>query len=134
MNNPRITNKERGLIKGAIRRVFSRSDIRKKVLDAATVEYSDANRPRVKKWCRCARCKKIVPKYTCEVDHIDPVVPIGTPLTEMSWDAVVNNCWCEESNLQVLCGPDHDAKSKIERKQRAALRPKKPKKERGKKK
>lgn len=122
MNNPRINNKERGLIKGAIRRVFSRSDLRKAALDAASIDHSDPTRPRVQKWCKCAKCGQVVPKYTCDVDHIDPVVPIHVPLEAMDWDDLVNRVWCEAKNLQVMCDPCHREKTKKELKLRNAAR------------
>jgi hypothetical protein len=48
MNNPRVTSKERGLLKGAIRRVFSRSDLRRKVIELSRIDHTDSTRPRVK--------------------------------------------------------------------------------------
>lgn len=120
MNNSRINDKEWGLIKGAIRRVFSRSDLRRSVLDAATVEHKDVSRPRVTKWCKCAKCGQVVPKYTCDVDHIEPVIPIGRHMKDMSLDEAVDRIWCNEVNLQVMCGPCHDNKTKLERKLRTA--------------
>lgn len=122
MNNPRINNKERGLIKGAIRRVFSRSDLRKTALDIASINHSDPSRPRVQKWCKCAKCGQVVPKYTCDVDHIDPVVPVDVPLEDMNWDELVNRVWCEAGNLQVMCDPCHRTKTKTELKLRNAAR------------
>lgn len=118
MSNPRITTKERGLLKGAIRRVFSRSDLRRKVLDASIIQHSDVKHPRVTKWVRCAECQKPCPKYKAVVDHIIPLVPIDTTLELMSWDTVIDRAWCEEHNLQVLDKECHLVKSKAENKLR----------------
>ena len=118
MNNPRISKKERNLIKGAIRRVFSRSEIRGKIVTASLVKHVDLTRPRVKSWCKCGNCNTLIPKSYMEVDHIDPVVPYNTSLEEMSWDELVNRLWCEESNLQAICEECHDKKTKVERKMR----------------
>jgi 5-methylcytosine-specific restriction endonuclease McrA len=118
MNNPRITKKERNLIKGAIRRVFSRSEIRKKVVAAAIVAHIDLTRPRVKSWCVCGGCKNFIPKSYMEVDHISPVVPYEKSLETMTWDELVDNLWCEERNLQAICSDCHDEKTKAERKMR----------------
>jgi 5-methylcytosine-specific restriction endonuclease McrA len=126
--NKKLTAKERGLIKGAIRRVFARAELRQSVVDASRVEHSDVNRPRVKKWSLCASCEKIVPTYTVAVDHKDPVIPISTTFEQMSLDEVVDRMWCDIKNLQVLCESCHNEKTKAER----ALRPKKPKKAKGK--
>lgn len=119
VRNERITDKEWNLIKGGMRRVFCRAEIRKLVLNRAEVVHSDPSRPRVKKWCRCAGCKTIVPKYTCDVDHIEPVIPIGRHMKDMEIGEVVDRIWCVESNLQVLCEVCHNEKSKKERKERS---------------
>lgn len=111
--------KERNLLKGAIRRVFSRSELRRKILDDALVkDYSDPSRKRVTRWGRCASCKQLEPAYLMQVDHKDPIVPIGSTLEEMSWDKVIDNVWCDERNLQALCRTCHTDKTKQERKER----------------
>lgn len=118
MNNPRISAKERGLIKGALRRVFSRSDLRRSVLEAAIVEHSDPKRKRVKTWVKCAECKKPEAKSNVAVDHILPVIPLNSSLEEMTVDDLVNRIWCEKKNLQVLCISCHLVKTKVESKER----------------
>lgn len=117
-----ITKKERGLIKGGIRRVFSRSDLRKSVIDGSRIDYKDANRPRVTKWSYCNGCDKFTPTYLMEVDHVIPIVPIGSSLEAMSWDDIVNRIWCDARNLRAVCKPCHKVKTKLETKQRAATR------------
>lgn len=118
MNNSRMSKKEQGLLKGAMRRVFSRSDLRRLVLDSRDVLHTDPSRPRVKKWSICEVCQKIHPKYTMAVDHVVPLVPLDRSLDEMSWDEVVDRLWCESKNLQVICDSCHDSKTSIERKER----------------
>lgn len=121
-----MTNKERNLIKGAIRRVFSRSDARKRALSLTEIQFSDSNRPRVKKWCICPLCARHIPKYLMEVDHREPIVPLNSSLEEMSWDDVVNRTMCEppftESNLLAVCKECHKAKTSEERKQRTEFK------------
>lgn len=112
--NPRISSKERGLIKGALRRVFSRSELRRMAMDRQAIEHSDPKRPRVKKWVWCAGCGEVVPRWTTAVDHIEPIIPTTSALEFMSWDSVVNNIWCEVKKLQVLCDMCHNAKTKAE--------------------
>lgn len=116
--NQRITKRERGLLKGALRRVFSRSELRQKVLNTADVFNIDPSRPRVKKWSRCPICLNLSPKYLMAVDHILPLIPINTTFEEMSLDTVVDRLWCEENNLQPICPDCHDAKTKKEREER----------------
>ena len=118
MNNSRITPKERNLLKGAVRRVFSRSEIRKKVLDTSEINYKDPNRPRVTKWVTCQTCNQPTPKYLAQVDHIVPIVPTNSTLEDMSWDTVIDRTWCEEKNLATICKPCHKIKSKEENKLR----------------
>lgn len=116
--NSRITPKERGLLKGAIRRVFSRSELRRKVIDAAVIEHSDPKRPRVTKWCRCFICLNPTAKYQTQVDHVIPVIPINSSFEELGLDATADRTWCDEENLQAICESCHDIKTKQERKAR----------------
>lgn len=46
-------------------------------------------------------------------DHINPVVDPETGFS--GWDSFVNNLYCEQDNLQLLCKSCHDLKSKAER-------------------
>lgn len=118
-NNP----KERNLLKGAIRRTFSRSELRRKALDAAAIkDYHDPSRKRVTRWGCCAECSKLEPLYLMEVDHMVPVIPIGSTLEDMSWDQVIDNVWCDESKLQTLCKPCHKLKTKEENAERRRIK------------
>lgn len=122
-NNPRITPKEKGLLKGAIRRVFSRSDLRRSIIDASIVkDYTDIKRKRVKTWCRCNECKELIPKSYMEVDHIIPVVPLNKAFADMSLDVFVDGVWCEGKLLQAICENCHDVKTKAEGKERRRLK------------
>lgn len=118
VNNNRITAKERGLLKGAVRRVFSRSELRLAVLRAFAVEHADPKRPRVKKWVWCNSCGEVFPRYLASVDHVSPIVPVDSALENMSWDDLINAVWCVRVNLQVLCPQDHSQKTKAENKLR----------------
>jgi CRISPR/Cas system CSM-associated protein Csm3 (group 7 of RAMP superfamily) len=116
--NERVTSRERGLIKGALRRVFSRSELRRKVLRAAIVEHTDPSRKRVKTWVTCNICGKPEAISNAVVDHLDPLIPVNTTFEQMSLDTVVDRLWCEENNLQVVDQACHKEKTAIERKQR----------------
>jgi 5-methylcytosine-specific restriction endonuclease McrA len=118
MNNIRMSVKERNLVKGALRRVFSRSDLRRAALAKAIISHIDESRPRVKKWGFCPTCKQPTALYQMEVDHIIPIIPIGRSLDEMSWDEVMDRLWCPIENLIAICKPCHKAKTKIESKLR----------------
>lgn len=119
----RITQKERALIKGALRRIFSRSELRRSILDRAAIEgYLDVLRPRVTRWCRCESCNSPTPRYLMEVDHISPVQPPGVKLEDLSIDELVNRIWCEVVNLQAICPPCHKRKTSLELKERIRKR------------
>jgi 5-methylcytosine-specific restriction endonuclease McrA len=122
--NPRLTKKDKALIKGALRRAFARSELRNKVISATIMQgYSDPLRPRVKTWCKCPGCNEPTPKSYMIVDHKSPVVPLHISYEDLSISALVDAIWCEESNLQALCDePCHLAKSKAENKQRRAFK------------
>jgi hypothetical protein len=53
-------------------------------------------------------------------DHINPVVDPASGFT--GWDSFINNLYCEQENLQLLCKSCHDAKSKNEREIRSQQR------------
>lgn len=112
--NKRVTPRERGLLKGAIRRVFSRSDLRKEAIEAARADYSDPTRPRVKKWSVCSVCLQFTPTYLMQVDHKNPIIPVNSSLEEMLWDDVVNRTWCDPKDLTPMCKPCHTVKTKEE--------------------
>lgn len=121
--NNRITKKERGLIKAALRKAYGRSDLRRNVIEKHIVKgYSDPNRKKVKFWVKCTNCGEMEAKSNIELDHHEPVVPLNRSFDEMSLDEVVDRMWCKESNLHPLCPPCHDKKSASETKERARIK------------
>lgn len=115
--------KERNLIKAALRRVFSRSELRLKALNSTRVpDFIDPERPRVTKWSVCSICRKFEPTYKMQIDHVDPLLPLGKSLEDFSWDEIVDRLWCDASNLQPVCQTCHKQKSKIENKERRLLK------------
>lgn len=123
MYNINITTQERGLLKGAIRRVFSRSMLRQRVIQMSVIKgHVDRTRPRVKTWCKCAICGNADAKTNMQVDHREPVVPVDKSLTEISWDDLVNNLWCDIKNLDAVCEACHNLKTKGENAERRRLK------------
>ena len=119
--NSRITAKERNLIKGALRRVFARSELRRQVAIAASISgHVDLTRPRVKNWSRCDTCKQPTPRSYIQVDHVQPLIPIDTAFEDMSLDVFLDRLWCDPSNLRPICIDCHKIKSKEENKARRA--------------
>ena len=100
---------ERGRIKGAIRRAFRLSPQMKEVLNKARVELPPAlkkdGNPGKKNQVRytCAICKQLFSQKNVQVDHIEPVVPLWKPESDMSYDEIVRGVFCALDNLQVIC-------------------------------
>lgn len=101
-----------------MRRIFSRSDLRKQVLESQSIEYTDSKRTRVTKWGWCAECGEFTPKYLLEVDHVSPVIRLEESLENLTLDELANRIWCEVENLRALDKECHKAKTKIENKER----------------
>ena len=80
---PKLSKYDLGLIKAALRRALSRSDLAKVVENRFKVEYTSDKNPRCKKWSRCASCHEITPTWKTQKDHLDPVVPITVKLEDM---------------------------------------------------
>lgn len=120
MNNPRMTVKERNLLKGAMRRVFARSDLRKQVVSKIIVQHSDPKRKRVKTWGKCPCCGELDAISNFQVDHIIPLIELDKTLEDYTWDELIDRLWCEIDNLKPIRTSCHKIKSKAE----AAIRAK----------
>ena len=106
--NKRLTPKDRGLIKGAMRRAFARSDLHREVLQESVVIHHDPARPRVTRWSRCRQCYGLTPTYKIEIHHLESVVPLDRPLDQMTWDEVVDRLWCDKFGLTAICPKCHN--------------------------
>lgn len=116
-------------IKGAIRRIFRLSPWMKMTLEKARIERprilkdgSISSRPDV--YYKCAMCGGEFKRDEVQVDHIDPVIPYGKTIQDMSYDEIVDRIFCRLDNLQVLCKECHKKKTKKE-KERAKAKNKK---------
>lgn len=72
---------------------------------------------------QCEACAAIVKDIA--IDHIDPVVPIGTQTADLSLDDYFKNLFCEADNLQALCDNCHSTKTDLENKARLEFKKKK---------
>lgn len=61
----------------------------------------------------CAECNDLVPETESAVDHILPIVDPAIGFE--SWDKFIENLYCEEEGLQVLCNPCHHKKTQAEK-------------------
>lgn len=114
----KLTPKEHALIRGAIRRVFSRSDLRRSVIEAALITHQDPSRPRVKRWGRCNLCQIPTPKSYLEVDHIKPVIKVTEKAIDVPVHTFIERLWCDKDNLQAVCIICHKSKSIFENRER----------------
>lgn len=107
----------------SIKKSFSRSDIAQKFREKFVVK----NRKGVRggKLAVCNICGNDIPLYLCNVDHIQPIVPVMIPAKYMSFIYFYTRTFCDESNLQLICESCHSEKSKIERSERVKWRKKK---------
>lgn len=106
---------------GALRRCWASHPRRKAILAAAV--HPDIVGPRGGKRIICQECGGDFGQGNIAVDHIEPVVPIGTDRRSMSWDEVVDRMMhCPDSNLQPICKDCHSIKTKAENKERRELK------------
>ena len=105
----------RSFIKSGLRRMSTRWKPKYDVKKAARhKEKLLNNNGRLVFHSHCARCGDIVPETTATVDHRLPIIDPSIGFTD--WDDVINRLFCESDNLQVLCKPCHDNKTKEEKK------------------
>lgn len=118
----KLTQKEKGLIKGALRRIFSRSDLRRQALDKYRIEHFDPEHPRVTRWNWCPDCGLIYPAYLSQVDHVLPIIRTNETLDSLTLDELVSRIWSDIENLRAVDKECHALKTKVENKERAKFR------------
>lgn len=106
----------------SIKRTFSKSPTHREVLTKAICKTKKG--PRGGKQYKCSKCKKCFSIRYVQVDHKDPVVPIGILAKDMDWNTLVDRIFCDTKNLQVLCTECHSKKSKAENKKRKEIKEK----------
>ena len=63
---------------------------------------------------KCNLCSNLIPNKLTIVDHIRPVMSPFS-IGKIDWNEVINNLFCEEDNLQVICEECHTLKTKQEK-------------------
>jgi 5-methylcytosine-specific restriction endonuclease McrA len=106
----------------ALRRLFRRWPPYKEVVDRCKEEHfikskhgKDMRRVRFS----CEVCDAKVDRKQFAVDHIEPVIGLSG---FVNYDIFVERLFCPVENLQGICKTCHDAKSKLENKQRRNLK------------
>src|ERR1035437_6889283 len=112
---------QESVIRGALRRAFSRSPLVREVLEDSRQEFprykKDGTRHK-KNWVKrqCQGCNEWVSSGHIVVDHIDPVISVTHG--KQDWNTFIDRLWCNTSgktNLQRICDPCHDLKTQGER-------------------
>lgn len=127
------TFNEDAVLRGAWRRAFLRFPMIKEILIANTryVPRFNQDGSRAKKDSKellCNVCKQWVKasfkgKNNVQVDHIVPVIDITDISGKVKdWNLYKARLVCDKSNLQIICTPCHDIKTKLERDTRSTLR------------
>ena len=113
----------KAFITSAVRAGFRRFPPKFRVLEKAAVgkKINEAS-GRMAMHYKCIECNQDYPSKEVQVDHKCPVVG---PNGFTTWDDFINNLFCGEENLQVLCKDCHSIKTKEETAQRAKTRKKK---------
>jgi len=124
----RPTFNQNAAIRGAIRRIFSRSpakiEAQMKVRREVPKFNKDGSRSKVDAvQYQCNICKNWVGSTHVEVDHTVPVIEVNEQ-GFVDWNTFVNRLFCQVQDLQVLCDPCHDQKTRDERKSRQAFKDK----------
>ena len=112
--------KLKGLVKGAIRRLFSRSDTIKIVREKAV--HPKKKGPRGGKQYICNACNACFGAGKIQVDHIKSVIGHKESVHNLDFNQIVARIFVSTRRLQVLCLACHKVKTKKERDKRTKYR------------
>jgi 5-methylcytosine-specific restriction endonuclease McrA len=129
---PKAFNED-AVLRGAWRRAFRQFPIKKQVLEEGTRRVprfnQDGSRAKIdSKEGHCQVCNKWVKmsvggKNNLDVDHIIPVIDINDTSGKVKdWNEYKARLVCDKANLQRICKPCHEIKTKGERDHRQALK------------
>jgi 5-methylcytosine-specific restriction endonuclease McrA len=114
---PKLSAKDINLLKAALRRAFARSDYYKSIAAKNYIEHRDPKRPRCEKWSFCSTCGEVVPRWTTDLDHVQPVIPLDRLTADMDPHELMDRIFfCGDENLSTVCTPCHTKKSSQENK------------------
>ena len=113
-NNEWTVSRFNSFIKGALRNASIKWPPKWKTLKAASVgKKINWRTSRLAEHYKCNSCNKEFPAKEVQVDHIQPIIDPAKGF--VNWDVVIENMFCEQENLQVLCLTCHKAKTLAER-------------------
>jgi len=87
------------------RKTFRWSPAYRQALKEAFVEKREG-----KEYYRCKDCRSVVERSEKQVDHYEPVVPIGS-VWNRDWNEYRQRCFVTSDRLQILCKPCHKIKT-----------------------
>lgn len=122
------TFNENAALRGAWRRIFSRSPIVIEILNEGrrTVPRykKDGSRHKVDEvQFNCQVCDSWVMKKFMSVDHIIPVIAVDNTTGHVDdWNEFHDRLFCDKKNLQRICDPCHDKKTYAERMKRNTIK------------
>lgn len=96
------------------RKAFKYTKMYNDCLNASKIEWYKGKRRRVS--YKCNRCSDMFGRAEIHVDHIDPVIPIGKKITDITFNVYFDRLFTD--HLQVLCKLCHKAKTKEENSRR----------------
>lgn len=103
----------KSFITSTLRGGFRRYPPKYEVLKEAFVDKRvNEKTKRISAHYKCNSCNKVFPTKEVQVDHLLPIVDPLVGFT--SWDDFIANLFCDKNNLQVLCKPCHEIKTKTE--------------------
>lgn len=102
-----------GFIRSALRAAFRRYPPKYKAIEKSRRKKTHGKTKTRQRWeYKCAECKKHWPNKVVIVDHITPA---GSLKSYKDLPKFVENLFCSEDELQVLCKPCHYLKTMEER-------------------
>jgi len=90
------------------RKAFRWSPAYRQTLKEAFVEKREGV-----EYYRCKHCKNVVERPQKQVDHMEPVIPIGN-VWNRDWNEYRQRCFVSSDKLQVLCKDCHKKKTSAE--------------------
>lgn len=122
MKSTKKTFNVNAAIRGALRRVFSRSPVVREILEESrkvepVVKKDGSISKKIRVYRLCQVCNQWKPSKDMQVDHIVPVIDPVMGFNN-DWNDFISRLFCDKSNLQRICKQCHDKKTSEERKLR----------------